>query len=36
MVAGNMQFVASGQPAALASVRSAVETRLAALTIAAV
>jgi AcrR family transcriptional regulator len=32
MVLGNMQFVASGQPAALNSVRAAVDSRLAALT----
>jgi hypothetical protein len=31
MVLGNMQFVASGQPAALDAVRSAVDTRLASL-----
>jgi AcrR family transcriptional regulator len=31
MVLGNMQFVAGGRPAALGSVRSAVDTRLAAL-----
>jgi len=32
MVLGNMQFVASGQPAALEAVRRAVETRIQGLT----